>query len=573
VPEVVAGRAVVDALEAEGVRAVFGIPGGHVIEIYDALFDSKQIRHVLARHEQAAASMAAGYAQMTGEPGVCLVTAGPGATNLLSGVAEAFVGALPMIVIAGRGPTSTVHRGASQEVPTEKIFAPVAKRSVRVDRADLLPSVIRQAFVTARGGKPGPVVIDVPRDLLGQSIVQESYRPAGARPRPCGEPASIERAAEALASARRPVIVAGGGAVASGAFDELRSLAETLNAPVLTSLAGRGSLPDDHPLAAGGLGVHRTRISKRVLTNADVVLGLGTRFEEMETNWRPDAVPPAAACYIQVDTDPDELGRSVPVDIPIVGDVAAVADQLSHALADRAVQHTGDRAAAAAEVAVGLREIETDIEALLTQREEAGAIHPVRVLRAVRAVFPRDASVSIDVGCIAQAIAGSFPYFSVYEPRSLIVPSSFYGMGFASAALPVARLVREGHPAVGFVGDGSFQMIMNVLPVAVEHDLPVTWCVLNDGALGSIRDIQQYRFDERYLATGFEYQPDLAALARACNCLGERVEDPDEVIGAVERALQANRDGRPAVIDFAVSRTRLFGIREHYSFYPESGAL
>jgi acetolactate synthase-1/2/3 large subunit len=195
-------------------------------------------------------------------------------------------------------------------------------------------------------------------------------------------------------------------------------------------------------------------------------------------------------------------------------------------------------------------------------------MHPLRPIRALRSALPRDATIAFDVGCLAQHIAGAMPYVKIYEPRTTIVPSSFYGMGFAAAALPVARLVRPDRPAVCFVGDGSFQMVMNVLPVAAERKLGVTWCVLNDGALGSIRDIQQYRFHDRILDTDFAFQPDLAVLAQACGCYGRRVSDPAEVDAAIAAALHANERGIPAVLDFAVARERLQGTLEHYSFYP-----
>ncbi len=218
------------------------------------------------------------------------------------------------------------------------------------------------------------------------------------------------------------------------------------------------------------------------------------------------------------------------------------------------------------EAAAELADIEADAEQL--GAGDARPINPLRVLRAIREAFPRETTVAIDVGCIAQHIAGATPYFKVFEPRSLIVPSSFYGMGFAAAALPAARLVHPDRPAIGFVGDGSFQMVMNVLPVAAEHRLGVTWCVFNDGALGSIRDIQQYRFGERFLGTDFDVQPDFARIAEACGCRGERVEDPAEIDAAVARALEANGTGIPVVLDFIVARERLLGTLEHYTFYP-----
>lgn len=566
-----AGRAVVDVLGAEGVRFVFGLPGGHVLRIYDALYDTPEITHVLVRHEQVAASMAAAYAQLTGEPGVCLVTAGPGCTNLLTGIAEAYVGCLPIVVIAGRGATANAHRGAAQEVATDRIFAPVTKWSVRVDRADLIVDVLRQAFAIARSGRPGPVLVDIPRDVLDADVPPEQYVPVGAPPRPAADVNRVAAAAEALAGADRPLIVAGGGTVASGACEQLRALAELLAIPVLTSLAGRGSIPDDHPLSAGGLGTHRNRLSKRLLVEADVVLGLGCRFEEMETNWRPGSVPAPDAVYVQVDIDPAEIGRSVPARIGLVGDIRTVVEQLTAALHehDESLLPPGsfaDHPRARAAVAE-LEQVDAELDAVAASEQRP--IHPLRVIRAIRETFPRETTVAIDVGCITQHIAGGTPFFRVFEPHSLIVPSSFYGMGFTAAGLPTAKLVYPDRPAVGFVGDGSFQMVMNVLPVAAEYRLPVTWCVFNDGALGSIRDIQQYRFGERILATEFEVQPDFARIAEACGCHGERVEDPAEVDGALARALAANGRGLPAVIDFVVARERLLQTLEHYGFYPD----
>jgi len=561
-----AGQAIVDVLRAEGVRHVFGLPGGHVIGIYDALYSTPEITHVLVRHEQAAASMAAASAQLSGEPGVCLVTAGPGCTNLLTGIAEAYVGCLPIVILAGRGATATAHRGASQEVPTERIFAPVTKWAVRVDRADLIVDVLRQAFAVARGGRPGPVLVDIPRDILHTDLPAREYMPAPRAARPRASEDEVTAAADALARAERPLIVAGGGASASEASKEIVALAELLAAPVLTTLSGRGTIPDDHPLSAGGLGAHKTGLSARLLGEADVVLGLGARFEEMETSWKPGTVPAPDATYIQVDIEPAELGRSVPAQLGVVADVRSFTEQLLAALGGAAVDDFAHHPRTVA-VASELAHLEGDI-ALQAAGEEQ-PMHPLRPIRAVREAFPPEATVGFDVGCLAQHMAGATPYFKVYEPRSTIVPSSFYGMGFVAAALPAARLVHPDRPAVCFVGDGSFQMVMNVLPVAAEYGLGVTWCVLNDGALGSIRDIQEFALGDRIIGTDFHVQPDFAAIAHACGCHGERVEEPDGVDAAVARALEANERGVPAVLDFVVARERVLGSLEHFAIYPE----
>lgn len=559
-----AGRAIVEVLKAEGVKAVFGIPGGHTLPIYDALYDTPEIRHILVRHEQVAANMAAAYAQLTGEPGVCCATAGPGAANLVSGIAEAFVGALPIVILAGRGPAMSSHKGASQEIPQELMFRPITKWSIRVDRADILIDILRQAFTIARSGKPGPVLVDMPRDILSQEIAFDNYRPVGKPPGSRGDPEGLRAAVAALSNAQRPLLVAGGGVIAAGAFAELRQLAEMLRAPVATTLAGRGSLPDDHYLAAGGLGHHRTALTKRLLPEADVVLGLGCRFEDQETNWTPSYLPDPAACYIQVNIDPAEIGHSIVPQIGIVGDIKLVLRDILELL-----QAAGP-GAGPPPAPPRLQQLARDKEQLESEARGMAAsdqrpIHPLRVLQEARAVFPRESSVAIDVGVLAQGMGGAYPYFKIFEPRSCIVPSSFYGMGFAASGLPVAKLVYPDRPALGFVGDGSFQMISNVLPVAAECGLPVTWCILNDHALGSIWDAQRNVCKGRFIATTFSVQPDFAKIAEACQCHGETVEDPAQIRPALERARAANARGVPAVIDFIVAKERLAGSVEFFA--------
>lgn len=559
------GQAVVEVFKAEGVRYIFGMPGGHTIGIYDALYDAPTIQHVLIRHEQHAASMAAGYAQLTGEPGICLVTAGPGATNLVTSVAEAYVGALPMIIIAGRGATRNAHRGASQEIDQVSIFGPMTKWAVRVDRPDLIVECLRQAFVIARSGKPGPVLIDIPQDVLASQVEFPAYRPAGRPAAPRGNRDAIAEAAAALARGQRPLIVSGGGAIASGASAELRRLAERLAIPVLTTLAGRGVLPDDHLLAAGGIGHHRQAITKQLLPDADVVLAIGARFEQQETNWQPDFLPAPEATYIQVDLDPTELGRSVVPAVGIVGDAKAVLEDLLAELDTAGAPDLSSRLADNPRVEQLARmraKLEAEIDGMAASTSTP--LHPIRVLRAIREAFPRTATIGIDVGVLAQGMGGAYPYFKIYEPRTAIVPSSFYGMGFVASAFPVAGLVRPDHPAACLVGDGSFQMVMNILPTAAELKVGVTWCVLNDAALGSIRDIQERAFNGRYLGTEFSFVPDYARLAEACGCFGAKITTPDEIAPALERARAANAEGRPAVLDFHVAKERLAGSLEFF---------
>ena len=376
------------------------------------------------------------------------------------------------------------------------------------------------------------------------------------------------RFAELFTRAKRPLIIAGGGALASGAWEAATALAEALAIPVITRLAGRGAIADDHPLSVGGLGCHRNPLSKRLLAEADVVLSLGARFEEMETNWRAGFVPRPSAQVIQVDIDAVEIGRSVPAALGLVGDIRSVAeDMIAIARAeDRALEAGAFRGIRRAQDFVAeLARIEADVGKLAASDETP--IHPLRVIAAARKALPRNATVAIDVGCLAQHMAGSLPAFPVFEPRSLVVPSSFYGMGFAGSALPVARLIYPDRPALGFVGDGSFQMMLHALAMAADYRLGVTWCVMNDLALGSIRDIQEFGMGNRIIDTDFKFQPDFAGIARASGCYGEKVVDPEAIEPALRRALEANEKGVPAVLDFLVARARMEQTYEHYLFY------
>lgn len=353
----------------------------------------------------------------------------------------------------------------------------------------------------------------------------------------------------------------------SGASAALVALAERLAAPVITTLSGRGSMPDTHPLEAGGLGGHRNDLSKQLLADADVVFSVGARWEQMECNWRPGFVPSSGAVFIQSDIYSEEFGRAIVPNITVTGDARLVLEDVAAALADTSVQ--ADRA-----------RVENDIRKVLDNLEESadevgpgteGQIHPIYVIRATERVFPADKVVGFDVGFMAQQMAGAYPLGRTAGPRSVISPSSFYGMGFVAAAMPAARVVYPDRTAICFVGDGSFQMVMNVLPTAVEHKLPVTWIVMNDMGLGSIFDIQKYNFGDRILGTEYSFAPDFAGVARACGCFGEQVTDPAKVEAAMARALEANRAGQPAVLDIMVARERTVAAREFFPLEGDAG--
>ena len=346
-----------------------------------------------------------------------------------------------------------------------------------------------------------------------------------------------------------------------------------LAVPVLTSLAGRGIIPDDHPMSVGGLGAHRNPLSKEMFLSADVIVGIGTKLEEMETNWRDGFLPDPRALYVQIDYR-SRGARSF--DHTAISDHRRRQDRAEADPLDRCGKRKGARcqglhgARAVARICKAMAAVEAEAEKIATQRRVP--IHALLVIRAARNTFPRETTIGVDVGCLAQQIAGAMPYFRVYEPRSLVVPSSFYGMGFVASGFPVAKLVYPDRPALCFVGDGSFQMVMNNLPTAVEHNLPVTWCVLNDEAYGSIRDIQTYVYGQSYLGTDLHVQPDFTKIAEANGCYGERIEASQDIAGALARALDANKKGKPAVLDFAVGNHRMVQSTEFFHLFPRRNA-
>jgi len=558
------GQAVVEVLKAEGVKYVFGIPGAQTASLYDALYDTSEIRHIQVRHEQSASNMATAYAQLTGEPGVCTATTGPGATNLVTGIAEAFCGALPVIALTGRVLTAMSEKGAQQDIPQDLMFAPITKWTIKVERADRVVETLKLAFATARSGKPGPVVVDIPMDIYMQPIEFNGYVPVGKPPASRGDAKNIKSAVDKMLKAKHPIIIAGGGVITSGAFTELQQLAETLGIPVITSLSGRSAIPEDHPLAFGGLGLHRNEVSKKLLNEADFIIGLGFRFGEMDTNHMPGYIPAPGACHVKVDIDPTEMARNYVPDIGIVGDIKLVLSDILDIVNQsggpdyRDKFHTIPRVK---KLTVLKEQLETAVGK--PEGKDAKPLHPEAVINGIKEVFPPETVLATDIGALTQPMT-VFPYLKVNAPRTCITPTSLMAMGFSANSLPVAKLVHPNRPAVGICGDGSFQMVMNVLPVAVQYKLPVTWCILNDNGFGSIADVQQMIYNSRFTEVDFTAQPDFAGIAKACQCYGEKVEEPNEIKPALARALEANQQGVPAVLDFIVARERSKGAKDYF---------
>jgi acetolactate synthase-1/2/3 large subunit len=536
-----AWHAVVEALEVEEVPMVFGLPGNARL-LYDALYDSRKVRPVLVREETSGAFMAMAYARLTNKPGVCFGSPGPGVANLVAGLMEAYAACTPLVALASSVDMMREGMGVFQEVDQLSIVRPITKWSVRVTQPEKVPWVMRRAFHIAITGKPGPVYIEVPTDVALQGADIPKYVSSSKPSRPNGDPEAIDSVADLLARAARPLIVAGGGSILSGAQAEIRELAELRTVPVMTTPSGRGSIPEDHPLALGLVGLYLTKVGERAYGEADLLVTVGSRNEEFQSgSWR---YFPRGAKYIQIDIDPFEIGRNWLPDVGIVGDAKSVLRQIMASL--RAKRHRDTRWGdeLAEEMRLYTHEVQKECSA------DTVIIKSKRVVKELEQVFGGDAILVKENG--SQDIWTYYcPFYRVTAGGQCVPPGEQTCMGFGVAGAIGAKLAMPDKRVVCVTGDAAFQMFMKELPTAVQYHAPVTWVVLNNNGLGWIR-YGQRRLGGRYIATDFDTQPDFAAVAHANKCYGERVEEPSKVRGALERALKANEGGTPAVLDFLV---------------------
>ncbi|MBE3577193.1 MAG: biosynthetic-type acetolactate synthase large subunit [Limnochordales bacterium] len=527
-------QAVVAALEREGVEVVFGYPGGAILGVYDYLYDSK-VRHILVRHEQAAAHMADGYARATGKPGVCIATSGPGATNLVTGLATAHMDSIPIIAITGQVARAAIGRDAFQEADITGITLPITKHNYLVkDPADL-PRIIREAFHIATTGRPGPVLIDLPRDVAMAEIDFEypvEVDLPGYKPTYHGHPRQIMEAARAIAEAKRPVLYVGGGVIASGAAREVRELAERCNIPTTTTLMGLGAFPGRHPLFLGMPGMHGTVAANFALNECDLLIAVGVRFDDRVTGDVRTFSP--KSIKIHIDIDPAEIGKNVKVHIPIVGDarlvLRALLDQVEPALHSE-----------------WLAQIQAWKEEYpLGYVEKEGALMPQFVVEKIYEVTGGNAIVTTDVG---QHQMWAAQYYLFDQPRQFISSGGLGTMGFGFPAALGAQVGRPDAVVFCISGDGGFQMNMQELATAVENHLPVKVCVLNNFFLGMVRQWQQLFYRQRYSASRM-VNPDFARLAEAFGATGMVVRKAEDVVPALKRAMEVEG---PVVIDFQVA--------------------
>jgi len=535
-------EAIIASLEDEGCEVAFGFPGGVMIPLYDALMDAKKLRHILVRHEQGAVHAADGYARATGKVGLCMATSGPGATNLITGIANAYLDSVPIVALTGQVRGDLIGTDAFQEADTTGITLPIVKHSYLVQDPSEIPQVINEAFHIAGTGRPGPVVIDMPVNCaLGELTYSHPERPdlPGYKPTLEGHAKQIRAAAKALVEAERPVIYTGGGVVSSGASPELLDLAELLQAPVACTLMGLGGFPGTHPLFLGMLGMHGSVASNYAVHECDLLCAVGARFDDRVTGKLSAFAPHARVVHI--DVDPAEIGKNVPPLIPIVGDAKRVLARLVEEVRAR-----GPEPERTADWLARTQKRREDFPFHYDEEMTAGELAPQYVIEQIDEVTKGDAIICTDVG---QHQMWATQYFKYRFPRQFISSGGLGTMGFGLPSSIGAKVGRPDKTVVDISGDGGFQMTMQELTTAVCYDIPVVVAILNNGYLGMVRQWQDLFWNKRYSHTDIRVQPDFVKLAEAFGAFGLRVTKEEEVAGALSEAIAA---GRPTVIDFRV---------------------
>ena len=537
---------VIEALKQEGVDVVFGFPGGAIIDVYDTLEKDGTIKHVLVRHEQGAAHAADGYARASGKVGVCIATSGPGATNTVTGIATANMDSVPIVVFTGQVPTALIGNDAFQEVDIVGITRPCTKHNYLVKDVRDLPRVLKEAFYIARSGRPGPVLVDLPKDVQNakaefdypQEIKLRSYNPVT---EPHGK--QIERAYRLIEKAKRPVIYAGGGVIISDAYKELRTFAKAAYIPVTMTLMGLGAFPGTHELSLGMLGMHGTYCANMAMANSDLIIAIGARFDDRVTG-KIEAFAPMAK-IIHLDIDPTSIQKNVRVDVPIVGDCRRILKKLLDAVKDagRPAEAWRDQHQAWLEQldAWGKRHP-------LTYKEEPGVIKPQHVIERLYEMTKGRAIITTEVG---QNQMWTAQFYKFDEPRTLLTSGGLGTMGYGFPAAIGAQMAFPDRLVVDVAGDGSIQMNIQEMATAMEQRLPVKIVILNNQFLGMVRQWQELFYDRRYAATEFEMTPDFVKLAEAYGAKGFRATRPEEVNDVLSKGLEV--EGL-AIMEFAIAR-------------------
>jgi acetolactate synthase I/II/III large subunit len=547
------GEALIRSLELEGVEVIFGLPGGAILPVYDPIIDSP-IRHILVRHEQGAGHMAEGFAHATGRPGVAMVTSGPAATNIVTPLCDAYMDSVPMVVITGQVATPSIGTDAFQECDTVGITRSVTKHNELVTRAEDIPMAIRQAFHIATTGRPGPVLVDIPKDIVdpkNPASAMDWHWPTdadvtsslpGYKPTTKGHPKKIKEAAQLILAAERPVIYAGGGILKARAAEALRELAELTDIRVVTTLMARGAFPDDHPLCLGMPGMHGNYTAVTAMQQSDLLIALGSRFDDRVTG-KVDAFAPDAK-VIHVDIDPAELGKVRRPDVPIVGDCRLVIEELVRAVRD--LTAGGSSAPDRAAWNQTLSGWQEKYPLVYEPSEPGGLLKPQYVLEELRSRAPEDCIVASGVG---QHQMWTSQYWKFNHPYTWVNSGGLGTMGFSVPAAIGAKVGRPDRMVWAVDGDGCFQMTAQELVTASTERIPVKVAILNNAYLGMVRQWQEMFYEERYSEVYLSPDlPDYVKWAEAMGCVAMRVESPEEVGPAIDKANDI--DDRPVVLEF-----------------------
>lgn len=527
----------VEELLAVGVDTVFGYPGGSVLSIYDTLFCSPQIRHILVRHEQGATHAADGYARVTGKPGVVLVTSGPGATNTVTGIANAYMDSIPLVVFTGQVPSSMIGNDAFQEADIIGITRPITKHSYLVKNVEELGPVVQEAFHLASTGRPGPVVVDLPKDIQSAKIPhrrRETVFRRGYNPTYEGHPQQIAKAAKLIMEAKRPVLYVGGGVILGNAADLLREFAIRFNIPVTTTLLGLGAFPEDHPLSLGMLGMHGTWYANMAVSQCDLLIAVGTRFDDRATG-RVDGFS-VHSKKIHIDIDPSCIAKNVSVDVPIVGHVQKILPPLMSTIKHTNTSEWVDRI------------LQWKKEHPLKYSMKEDLIVPPFVIETISELTDPSAIIVTDVG---QNQMWTAQFYKFREPRTLVSSGGLGTMGFSLPASIGAKIGRPDETVVCITGDGGFQMNVQELATAVRNRLPLKIIIIDNGYLGMVRQWQELFFGKRYSHTFLqEGNPDFVKLAEAYGAIGMKVMRPKEIKPVLKEAFAV--EDRPVVVDVVV---------------------
>ena len=531
--KITGAQMIIKCLKEEGVEVIFGYPGGKVIPLYDALFDS-DIRHILVRHEQCAAHAADGYARVTGKTGVCVATSGPGATNLVTGIANAHMDSIPIVAITGQVGTAQIGTDAFQEADITGIVAPITKHNYLVKDVEDLPGVIKEAFRIASTGRPGPVLIDIPVDIT-TDLIDENFKVdinlPGYKPTLKGNLKQVRMAVKKIAESRKPVIFAGGGVISSGASDILRKFVKVVKIPVITSLLGMGSFPETDQLSLKMAGMHGTKYANLAFTEADLIIAVGVRFDDRVTCKLSEFAPEADV--IHIDIDPAEIGKNIKVLVPIVGDAKIVLTDLKREY-EKYIEKKGipDRE----DWLSRIKKLKKDYP--LKYDRNSNNVKPAYVVEKIYELTKGDAIICTEVG---QNQMWAAQYYKFTKPRTLVSSGGLGTMGFGLPASIGAKIGRPDKTVIDIAGDGSIQMVSQELATAVTNKIPIKVIILNNGYLGMVRQCQEFFWNRRYSQTNINNCVDFVKLVEAYGGIGFRVKQKEEVESTIKKALEINK--------------------------------